>query len=356
MSKKFIRPSMPSFPKKELATNPVNDAYAKKVVGGAPVAFSAQASLKPDELVVLNAQTLQSGFRTPYFIDEIRISMVTSAFERDPAEIGAHLTGLSNAVSILFQTGSFMFSADSVPVGLMGPIFSPFDYGEAQINDQQARAFSTVRWALAKPLYMPAGDVVLASVKLNDVNGIFTEYFGADSPAVSVTVTYVGRLVPPGYTSTTRDVPWLAWFSKRASEDWKSSQTRFRNPFMIPAHVQRFVSRSYQVQYELETTLDNVLNELTTWAQITSFDIPYQEVRMDDSRGYFIVPRYTPVGLVFDATRKVWTFGRELTSREQFNMEIRNGRPYQGVPFPPLPANTDYITNIGLVGYRSETL
>lgn len=356
--KKVIRPSMPAFPKSTLATNPVNDAYANKVVGGAPVAFSAQAELAANEIVVLNAQTLQSGFRTPYFIDEIRVSMMTSPY--DATTVGDSttfptraFTGLSGAVDILFQTGDKMFSADFVPTGLMAPIFGPLDYGSAY-NDTVAtvtrsRAFSTVRWLLPKPLFMPAGDVVLANVRLNDPFGVFGDYWTSGAKAVKVTVTYIGRLVPPGYTAKTRDVPWLAWFSKLASESWKSSQTRFRNPFLIPAHVQRFVSRTYAVKYESASPVENYFSELWQTGQVPSTAVPYQELKMDDSRGYSIVPRYAPIGMVFDATRKVWTFGRELTSREQFNMEIRNA-----LPTPALAANTDYLTNIGLIGYRTE--
>lgn len=355
--KKIIRPNLPAFPKPVLAKNPVTDAYAKKVVGGAPVAFSAQAELQPGKSVVLNAQTLQSGFRTPYFIDEIRISMYTAPFNTSDQFNTNAFTGLSDVIRVLFQTGSFMFSADPVPVGLMAPIFSPFDYGEAEQEVQAltdanlGRCFSSVRWLLPKPLWMPAGDVVLANVTFNDTDKVFSTVFGTQP--VTVIVTYIGRLVPQGYVSTSRDIPWLAWMSKRATTAWASSQTRFRNPFLVPAHVQRFTSRTYWSEYRAGHPTECRLTEMTQVGQVPSMVVPFQEITLDDSRGYSIVSKYTPIGEVFDATRKVWTFGRELTSREQFNLQMRNGS-FGGVT-PRLPANTDLITNVGVVGYRTET-
>lgn len=354
----FTRRSFPKPPVKALATNPVTDAYAKAAVGGAPVAFSAQTGLAPNKSAVLNAQTLQSGFRTPYFVDEIRISLSTNTYERSPLD-PVQLTGLTNAVSVLFQTGDKMFSSDYVPVGLLGPVFSPMDYGEVEVGSGEQAAFqayATVRWALPKPLYMPAGDVVLANVALNDPDGVFTTIFGADTPCVNVTVTYVGRLIPAGFVSPTRHVPWVAWFRKRASEKWASSQTRFRNPFLVSAHVQRFISRTYFTQFNQNDPTEEYLVELWQEGQLPSTTVPFQEVLVSDSRGYSIVSKYAPIGEVFDSTRKVWTFGRELTSREQFNMEVRNGSVDPGIP-PPMPTtNTDYITNIGLIGYREEAL
>lgn len=358
--KKVNRPNLPGFPKPVLAKNPVTDAYAKKVVGGAPVAFSAQAGLRPGKSVVLNAQTLQSGFRTPYFIDEIRVSLYTEPFLRTRGWDPNAFTGLSEAVRILFQTGSFMFSADPVPVGLMAPIFSPFDYGSVSqeynviTGSLASRCYSTVRWLLPKPLWMPAGDAVLANVTFNDTDKIFSEAIdGSDDATVNITVTYIGRLVPQGYISTSRDIPWLAWMSKRASTEWATSQTRFRNPFLVPAHVQRFTSRTYWSKYVAGVKTDCRLTEMTQVGQVPSTTIPFQELTLDDSRGYSIVSKYTPIGEVFDATRKVWTFGRELTSREQFNLQMRNGS-FLGIT-PRLPADTDLITNVGLVGYRTET-
>ena len=241
---KLAVPQFPRFPIKVFGRNPTT-TYPKPKVGGAPVVFSAQTTLAPGKAAVLNAQTLQSGFRTSYFIDEIRIAMHTSKISTVSSAQG--ITGLSGLVSILFQTGKYQFSKTAVPVGLLAPLFGQ-DYGNVAMGGAaNYRSFASVRWMLPKPLFMPAGDVVLATVNL-DALALLTTLFSGE-PCVTVTVTYVGRLVPQGYIAQQRDVPWLAWWTKNASTAYAEAQTNLRNPFMIPAHVQRFTQRTYDSKF-----------------------------------------------------------------------------------------------------------
>jgi hypothetical protein len=342
----IIRPNMARFPRLVLGQSPVTNHPRHPKVGGAPVVFSAQTILAAGKATVLNAQTLQSGFRTAYFIDEIRISMITEEYEGGATDIGGALTGLSGLVSILFQTGSFQFSMDAVPVGLCAPLFGQ-DFGTVNVGDGKTRDYSTVRWMLPKPLFMPAGDVVLANVALAD-NAILTGYFSAE-PCVTITVTYVGRLIPQGYEARSRDIPWLAWWTKNTSESYKESSTRLRNPFLVPAHVQRFTQRTYQQFENADPTIQHYKEESVTGQKAIDNSTAYETIKISDSRGYSIVPRFYPVGDVFDVSRHAWTFGRELTPREQFDMAMTTVGT-------DAVAGTDHITNVGLVGYRSEAM
>jgi hypothetical protein len=321
-------------------------------LGGAPVVFSAQATLATGKATVLNAQTLQSGFRTAYFIDEIRISMHTSVVDHAISNEGT--SGLSGLVSVLFQTGKYQFSADAVPVGLLAPMFGT-DYGRVVVGTHpQFRNFSTVRWALPKPLFMPAGDVVLANVSLA-TNGTLTALFSAE-PCVTVMITYVGRLMPQGYVAPERNVPWLAWWQKNmtgtggrgggASSTYADATTNFRNPFKVPVHVQRFTQRTYKSVTAANATRH--FSEENAQAQIYNTSLPYETIALQDSRGYVITKDFVPVGDVFDVARHAWTFGRELGPREQFNMQMATQN------IAALPASTDFITNVGVVGYRPE--
>lgn len=331
-----IRPGFPHFPKLILGKSPIHNPRNPKLAG-APVVFSAQTTLTSGKSAVLNAQTLQSGFRTGYFIDEIRVSMFTEPFA---GATNSGITGLSGLVSILFQTGKYYFSTDAVPVGLLAPMFGQ-DYGRAQVNasvTSDNRNFAAVRWMLPKPLFMPAGDVVLANVSLATLALL-------GSTGVTVTVTYVGRLVPQGYIAKSREVPWLAWWTKDMATSYADSTTKFRNPFKKPAHVQRFTQRTYiskaanpLAQY----------NEASALGQIASTADPYETIKINDSRGYAITNKFVAIGDVFDPSRHAWTFGRELSSREQFNMQMTT------VNIGAIGAGFSYITNIGLVGYRSE--
>ncbi len=339
------RPEFPSFPASQLDKSPVTSYKKSPKVGGAPVVFSAQATLAAGKTAVLNAQTLQSGFRTSYLIDEIRISMVTNRI--DPVAVGANrgFTGLSGLVSVLFQTGKYQFSADAVPVGLLAPMFGQ-DYGTVLVGDSangDFRNFAAVRWMLPKPLYMAAGDVVLANVSLENLP-LLTTIFGSEA-CVTVTVTYVGRIIPQGYVSNTRDIPWLAWWQKNMSTSYENSRTRLRNPFLVPAHVQRFTQRTYVSVPTTPTGLRRFAEEAALVQLYNSG--AYETIKIGDSRGYAITNKFVAVGDVFDVSRHAWTFGRELTEREQFDMTIKTEN-FAAV------VNTDTITNVGLVGYRSE--
>ena len=331
----------PKFPIKVLGKNPTT-TYGRPKVGGAPVVFSAQTTLAAGKAAVLNAQTLQSGFRTAYFIDEIRISMHTVKMTTIQSAQG--ITGLSGLVSVLFQTGKYQFSKTAVPVGLLAPLFGQ-DYGNVVMGAVgDYRSFSSVRWMLPKPLFMPAGDVVLATVNLEAL-ALLTTLFGTD-PCVTVTITYVGRLIPQGYIAQQRDVPWLAWWTKNASTAYAEAQTAFRNPFMVPAHVQRFTQRTYEEKYG--GALTEYYHEESAMGQLYTSGETYETIKIHDSRGYAITNKFIPLGDVFDVSRHAWTFGRELDSREQFNMEMTTEN------LALLPVNHEIITNIGLVGYRSE--
>lgn len=348
----IIRPSLPAFPSRELAKNPVTTFKGGNPrLAGAPVVFSAQATLPNNKSAVLNAQTLQSGFRTPYFIDEIRITMHTSVIDLN-AFLMRGITGLSGLVQILFQTGSHYFSNDAVPVGVLAPLFG-VDYGnevlaqDAVTLANQIRSFSNVRWMLPKPLYMPAGDVVLANVTIPD-NAFLASVFGTN-PCITVTVTYVGRLIPQGYQARERHIPWVAWWTKKASESVKDANTRLRNPFTIPAHVQRFTQRTYSTSGVSTPAASRRFLEESHVAQLYLASQPYESIIISDSRGYAITNKYVPIGDVFDPARHAWTFGRELSSREQFNMTMRTEN------FSALnPTSADYITNVGVIGYRTE--
>lgn len=339
--KPVVRRIFPRMATAQLDKNPVTKGGSRPGrSGGAPVVFSAQAELVAGQQATLNAQTLQSGFRTPYFIDEIRISGVTPTYAGPLA-----FTGLNDAIRIKFQTGHFYFSDDFVPVGLMAPLFSKSDYGIVSGGGDMPfeRGYTSIRWLLPRPLYMPAGDVVLANVQLFDRAGSLASRFFA-GPACKVTVTYVGRIVAQGFVEDEpRYVPWLAWWTKRLSDAYAEAQTRLRNPFTVPAHVQRFTSRTYLY----DSVANNTLLEQDVDGMVQN-QMPHHVITVSDSRGYAIVPRFTPVGNVFDTARRAWTFGRSVDSREQFNMQMRSEN------LAALQAGTDYFTNVGLVGYREE--
>lgn len=345
----ILRRAFPAFPVAQLGPNPVNGR--KAVPGGAPVAFSAQvAGLQQGKVAMLNAQTLQSGFRAAYFIDEIRINAFTSVYTTSGLASNLY-SGLSKLISAKFDTGKFAFSKNAVPIGMYAPYFSTCEFGVIAAGGTSAltgsvRGFCNVRWPLPKPLFMPAGDVVQAYVEFASGS-----LFGGELTA-TVQVTYIGRLVAPGFNANKRQIPWVSYMQtdaldgSAAGATFKSSSREFENPFSTDLHVQRFTGRTYAVSSAIN---QNFAIERPYTNQLFSTSEPYFEVRIDDSLGYQIVPDFVPVGNVFDTSRHAWTFGRALAARQQFNVQVRTG-----LSGTVIPGSYTLSQLIGFVGYREE--
>jgi len=315
--------------------------------GGAPAIFSAQiTNLALNQSGNFDTQTLQPGFRTPYWIDEIRITALMNRTFASGGVIVGYPTGLAGALELRFTTGQYSFSRAPVPMGLLAPRWSRYDFGVYQATTVGAllgvEHFATIRWPLPKPLYMPAGDALQC---LAHFNGAYPSLVAIGLPVAQINLAYVGRIESPGTSApSVRNVPWVSSFAKKAGVTYAQTNDEFRNPFMKSLYVQRFTSRTF-VDYpsvglppspEFFETLSNQ-GEITTE--------PYTEARLYDSMGYAIVKEYVPVNDVFDGTRGAWTFGRTLNAREQFDLQLRQ-----------IGASTAINTMVGLVGYREEAI
>mgnify|MGYP003417685521 CR=1 FL=1 len=315
--------------------------------GGAPIAFTASSGA--DELVngqsvTLDTGTLQSGFRTPYFIDEIRMQVITEPTTVNGA--AAVWNGIGGCIRAKFQTGNRAFSKNAVPIGLYGPIFSQQDFGSQaagiDVDDQAAiRGYSYVRWPLPKPLWMAPGDVIQAMfeyVGLSPAEGF---------PAVTVNATYTGRAIAPGTPAPrTRQIPWATFMAFQNNEGQKQSTEEFRNPFTYPMVVQRLTSRTYFAQ---ATGIQEELARGQTKGVLNASN-QYVVCSLDDSLGYSIVKRLAPIGMVYDTSRHAWTFSRSLGAREQFNLTMRTD-DVNGVA--PVPV-AGWHSFTGMIGYRDE--
>jgi hypothetical protein len=201
-----------------------------------------------------------------------------------------------------------------------------------------SRGFSSMRWPLPKPLYMPAGDALQCSLRLKSFPALAEFGFGL----ARANVTYIGRLAGPGTPPPAiRHVPWVSSYQQLASTAFGQTNDEFRNPFSDkPWYVQRFTSRVY-----ISTISSDLL--FAEWVDASSTTHAV-EARLYDSLGYAIVPNFTPAYDVFDGPRAAWTFGRTLGPREQFDLQLRT------VDVGDIPEGTDYITQVGVVGFREE--
>lgn len=314
---------------------------------GAPVSFSAGATaIAAGQTVPLNLVNLQSGYRTPYWVDEIRMQ-VYSGSSVDAGTFGVQAGGYM--MQFQFRTGNYAFSKTPIPMALYAP-----QYGASALIGQETGSLDivghSVRWVLPKPLFMAPGDQIQCNVtRLSGVGAYGGAGFNAD-------VAYVGRALPPGTTGpNARCVPWVANYIHDFANAYSETQAEFRNPFMVPLYVHRFVGRPGSKSSTGAPDLSNGIagGDFATQFNMlpTSTGIKYASVYIEDSLGYKIVAgpsnAYSPVGCVFDTERCAWTFGRPLGPREQFNMKFATNGSASG---------TNSVFGVGMVGYREEAV
>lgn len=345
----------PNVPPGVLTRSPLN---IKNFKGDAPISFYAAsqaltfASRSND---VLNVETLQPGFRAPYWIDEIRMSFYTEV-ELEARGAGQNSNGYSGIIKAKFSTGSYAFSKQTHAIGIHGPVWGGIDAngnsyrpdtGQSINNDEtNMYTYGYVRMPLPKPLYMPAGDAVQCYVELDSSYATAV----SNDPTVYFQLTYIGRLIAPGTPAPlVRNVPWISSHASLWSALNQSSHTtdEFRNPFTKTLNVQRLTMRAYDEDpTQIIESGDTNLPAGTTQGWVG--------IQMDDSQGYVIAKNalgdgYVPIGEVFDTARRAWTFNRSLGPREQLNMQLAT-RGIDAFGSPGL-----HII-IGMIGYREESL
>lgn len=341
--KTIIRPDMAPRPNRALAKNPVNTAGDR--FGGAPQLWSAALSDIPvGDVQNLNLKTLQPGFRTPYWIDEIRATAsIVYPWVANPLP---NFSGLAGFLEAKWSTGHFAFSRDFVPLGLHAPRWFRGSAGETIAGSTTSRrAFMSMRWPLPKPLYMPAGDAVQGLIRYRN----YASLAAAGLSVERLNISFAGRIAAPGTRAPdVRCVPWLSSFRKASSTVLAQTNDEFRNPFADkPLFVQRFTMRTFAEQLA-SGALDDQFTETTSYQGTTPAGV-YAGVQMEDSLGYKIARGYPPVNDVFDGTRGAWTFSRTLGPREQFDVQLQS--------FGTVPtAGLTYWTMVGMVGFREEGL
>lgn len=325
-------------------------------LGGSPALFSAQIDIAAGTKgVSLDQKTLQPGFRNAYLIDEIRISAYSAASAGAADNtVAQQRTGILGVISAKFQTGVHAFSQSAIPIGLYAPRWSRLDYGGQIVGEPTAGNFAYasyghVRWPLPVPLYMAPGDALQCTLD-RDTTRL------AALGTITVQVAYAGRMVVQGAPApVARAVPWVGWFEKLSTEGQVQSQDKWRNPFMIPLHVQRLTMRSYRAVDSSDYFYGNDYFGLMAGSSNSGTN-SYERLALEDSLGYKMVAGSSPaggaaipppVGSVFDMARCAWTFGRPLGAREAFQATVTNLTPSSNAAYK-------VATQFGMVGYREE--
>jgi hypothetical protein len=315
----------------------------------APVSYTSEVTgLGAGETLPLPQASLQSGFNTPYFIDEIRFTAYTGTYT------GIDLAGdISGMIGFQLSASSYAFSRGGfgqtsfVPMILYAPTYSSaasttngplYESMRQAVSATENRRYVTRRWVLPKPLFMPAGDTILAAV--NRVAAI-----GTDIPDITAQVTVIGRALPPNTpTPAKRQIPFVGYYVHPSTATYSEGNFQLLNPFKSDWNVQRMVIAT-------RTTAANGFSTGAGFLESPDGTTRYASIKLTDSLGYKITGSsaggFVPIADVASRNNdSVWTFSRPLPPNEQYNaaFQITTGTI----------TNTVFDVLFSMVGYRDE--
>jgi hypothetical protein len=339
-----------------VAKNPTKSMTAKT---WAPVSYTSEVTgLTAGETLLLPQVSLQSGFSTPYLVDEIRFTAYTATAV--PATLGSNDApfegDIASILSYQLWTGGLYFSRGGfgqtafVPMSLYAPTYSGRAVNESVLQTETAataRRFSTRRWVLPKPLYMAAGDIIQASVA-RDVT------VASGYPAITAQITVIGRALPPDApVPQVRQVPFVAYYIHPSSSTYSEANFQLQNPNRSTWHVQRMIAATRcdgEADYGTGL-LQSMMGFAPGGTSTTASTLRYAKIKLTDSLGYKITSGpgggFVALGdLASPTSDSAWTFSRPLPPNENYNLSVQI--------VPGTSTNAAFDTMIGFVGYRDE--
>lgn len=307
--------------------------------------------------LLTDSGALQAPFRRPYLLKEIRFSFQGPSVTEDVnSGFPIHLGGL---VQTRISLGKHYITNGFVPIWNLDSACqlraeSPF-YGPA-LPDIAFNPFATsfYRWIFAKPLFVPAGQVVHLELLGKDVansspagqNGLLASLGGG----VQVDVAYHGTLLDPNTVYPNYvEVPYVTcWVDTTATTDvGVSSEFNLKNPFTVPLFVSKLVGRllfgvtgaTFATFHANATTLcDDWLGNGPT-------------VKLYDSFGYDIIREYIPFNEVFSVPFRTLKFKNTLKPGEVIRAFVNN-KTMPSTYLVGSSASTGVVPMISMIGHR----
>jgi hypothetical protein len=270
---------------------------------------------------VVSPDTAELGyqFRQPIWIDEVNFVC------RSPISVAGPL-GFSIRCKLNLGRIAITSTRDGgnfVPLWGFGTRQQALGIVDQAYDTNGGTTWSSFKWRLPKPLYVPAGQVLSASF-----------FRTADGQGVGalVGISYLGRTVEPGTPLPKKAaVPFVSLYEPPAGAATAiSSELDLVNPFLVPLHVQRFVMR--------------VLETSGVQKYEDAFSGAARVITMKDSSGYDVIGDATPMLEVAFGPRRAWTFDRMLQPKERFVVGYANNSAAVVSP------------TISMVGWREEVM
>lgn len=281
-----------------------------------PVLFSTPlATINPGTVVIPDMSLMASQMRRPMLVDEIRWTYVSATGVSTLMNLGGMIQ-CKLAFGRLALTGS-RDGGNFVPIWNFGPPHHAVDYSEFAV-DGGAGVLANVsagyyRWKLPKPLYVPVGQSLVPSFY-----GAFPEYVWGGKVGIAVVGRQFGDAGHPMPSKI--DVPYVAYYQPPSGKTTAiSSELDFVNPFLVDLNVQRFICRQARLTFQL--------SQLAQFEESLSVDgasaiSEVANVVMKDSAGMNVVRDVIPLGNVFEAPHRTWTFQRVLKPKERYLIEL----------------------------------
>lgn len=342
-------------PSRHLDTGP----NFKLTKGFSPVILtSGEVSLSRGAIAVPDHGLLQPVERTAMLIDEIHFSGRTLAGDGisyfDPRwSIRAQLS-----LGRLAVTNGFIPVAGLEYAHLTNSLNCVFarTAGGGGGSDYAAYIFSSARWKLPVPLYVPAGSTL--QCQLQATSSGFAWASGLYTPTLVADVTYVGRLLPVDYpVPNTIKVPYA---TALVSPDVASGNTplfieskdlQLGNPFDVPLFAQRFIMRNFNlytvVVSMLTETYEGGAPKVTLRGTFNNVDVQIA----NNVNHYAVFDDGQPLGTFGTyGHRTLNLFNLEMAPKDRFDLLI----DWRNVTLTPATPLQSAVAT--LIGWRNEVI
>ncbi len=308
-----------------------------------PILLYSSCTIAPGKNAAPNMLGLQSPFRGPLFLDEVRFQL-----RRETAGSGSlSLPGkVGGAIRAKFTLGRMEVSRGFVPIWLYStPIQDYYEWALETTGEEPEEVDHSTefyRWKLPQPLFIDAGQQFMPE---------FSRPLAAPldcTESVTIDISYSCRALPVNIRKPEEiHVPYISAFTpdivtSGADQTQASDELDLVNVFSKPLFAQRMTGRIYDPRGVDTVYLNGVSGEGVALGLEPGVGGKIITVKMADTYGYTMFREFTPFGQAFDTARRAFTFHQCLWQKERYVATV------QGIPANVQP-------QIALIGFRRES-
>ena len=305
--------------------------------GGLPLHLTASSTFSSGSGGGVNAVSLKNPMGRAMEILEIKwqVSLDTST---NPLTSGDGTGVLGGSMACKLQLGELPLTNGFVPVWSFGrsDLISP----EVCVDNFNSREYSEYNWRLSRPLYVPAGAVVLPTF----------QHRGLLASDITVTISYSARDLPDGYTPPSKEaVPYASSYITKsflltAAGTDVSNETDLSNPFEETLILQRMTGRV--------PVISSAVPGFAYENDAASVPGAQMNIRIVDSYGRPIIRDFAPMRQAFSQVTRSWEMDGQSINMEPksfYRAYIRFDAPINTIVSSAVLYGQGHV---GLVGYR----